>query len=165
MFSWPTAATEEAVARAGWTPRREIDIEEWVAQLTGQGYFFSDLAEEILKSFGGLVIRPRAGIPEAAWASDPIFFEPMDAGDGMYERYEPLEATLGYRMSPLASCGGESTVMSLDDGRIVSDSSFGLQLLGDTFPEALDLLLRRYRKPEFLIDYRQSPHHCGTAGE
>jgi hypothetical protein len=164
-FSWPTAVTEEAVARTGWTPQREIDIEEWVTQLTRQGYFFSDLAKEILKSFGGLAIRPPAGIPEATWASDPILFDPMDAGDGMYERYEPLESRLGHRMSPLASWGGESTVMSLDDGRIVSDSSFGLQLLGDTFPEALDLLLRRYRKPEILIDYMQSPASGRRAGE
>jgi hypothetical protein len=146
-FSWPTVATEDAVARAGWSPRREIDIEEWVAQLTLQGYFFSDLAKAIHKSFGGLAIRPLMGTPEATWASDPIFFDPMDAGDGMDERYKPLEARLGHRMSPLASWGAENTAMSLDDGRIVSDSSFGLQLLGDTFPGAFDLLLRRYRKP------------------
>jgi hypothetical protein len=74
----------------------------------------------------------------------------------MYERYKPLESRIGHRMSPLASWGGESTVMMLDDGRVVSDSTFGLELLGNNFPEALDLVLRRYRKPALLIDYRQS---------
>ena len=68
-------------------------------------------------------------------------------------------------MSPLASWGGEGPVMSLDDGRIVSDPSFGLQLLGNSLPEALDLMLRRCRKPEFLIDYRQSSSPGRHAGE
>jgi hypothetical protein len=156
-FPWPTTVTREAVARAGWTAERHINIDEWVAELTRQGYSFSEEAKNILSSFGGLVIRPRSGIPEAKWASDPILFDPMDAGDGMYERYRPIESMLGHRMSPLASRGGESTMLLLDDGRIVSDSSFGLQLLGNNFPEALDLLLRRYRKPEFLIDYNKLP--------
>ena len=43
----------------------------------------------------------------------------------------------------------------LNDGRVVGDSSFGVQLLGTTFPEALDLLLRRPYRPAFLLDYRK----------
>jgi hypothetical protein len=152
-FSWPTAVTEQAVARAGWTPDRRVDIREWVIELTNQGYSFSELAENILTSFGGLVVRPAPDAPEATWGSDAIVFDPMEAGDGMYERYKQQELILGHRISPLASWGGESSIMLLDDGCVVADSSFGLQLLGKTFPEALDLAIRRYRKPETLVDY------------
>jgi hypothetical protein len=151
-LSWPSEATRQALARAGWTPGRQVDIGEWVGDLTAQGYYFSELAKEILKSFGGLAIRP-VDVPEAIWAADPIVFDPVEAGDGMYQRYKPQEVLLGHRMAPLASWGGESTILMLDDGKVVSDSSFGLQLLGNTFPEALDLALRRYRKPDVLVDY------------
>lgn len=151
-FSWPTEATRQALERAGWNPGRQVDIDEWITILGDQGYFFSEPAKEILKSFGGLVVRP-ADVPEAVWGADPIVFDPMEAGDGMYERYKSQETALGHRMSPLASWGGESTIMLLDDGRVVSDSSFSLQLLGSTFPEALDLALRRYRKPDVLVSY------------
>jgi SUKH-3 immunity protein len=155
-FTWPTEVTQRAVERAGWDASRQIDISEWLRELTRQGYSFSELSKTILHSFGGLVIRPAADAPEAVWGSEPIVFDPMEAGDGMYERYKPQELALGHRMSPLASWGGESAVMLLDDGRVVSDSSFGLQLLGNNFPEAVDLAVRRYRKPVLLINYE--PH-------
>jgi hypothetical protein len=156
-FSWPTAETRAAVVRAGWSPDRQVSIEQWVAPLSGQGYYFSPMARAILGSLGGLVIRPLNDAPEATWASNPVHFDPFEAADGLYERYRPLEHRLGHRMSPLASWSAESVIMLLDDGRVVSDSSMSLNLLGSTFPEALDLALRRYRRPDVLIGYEPRP--------
>lgn len=110
-------------------------------------------AVSILESFGGLTVWPPQ-VPEATWGSDPIYFDPLDAANGLYERHREQEVALGHRMSPLASWS-QSAVLLLDDHRVVCDSALGIRLLGRDFPEALDLVLRRPRRPEFLIDYRR----------
>ncbi|MVU82307.1 hypothetical protein GPX89_34360 [Nocardia sp. ET3-3] len=152
-IDWPNPVTSEVVPAAGWTPDRRIDVTDWFADLDDQGYLMSPAAVEILESFGKLALRPPEA-PEALWGADPIFFDPLEVGDGNYDRYADLEAKVGHRMSPLAAkSSGTSSLLILDDGRVVSDDVLGLRLLGTTFPEAVDLVLRRYRRPEFLLRY------------
>lgn len=154
-INWPNPITAQAVAASGWTPQRRIDVTEWVSELRQQGYAISPAAISILESFGNLAVRP-ADVPDALWGADPIFFDPIEVGDGMYERFEGLEAETGHRMSPLAAnSSGTSSLLILDDGRVVSDGVLGLRLMGDDFAEAIDLIVRRYRKPEFLLEYNR----------
>jgi SUKH-3 immunity protein len=155
-FTWLTEVTQRAVEKAGWTPDRRVDIETWTAELVSEGYFVSSLAREILANFGGLTVIPPPDVPEAQYGNSPLRFYPVDAGGGLHERYAELELDLGHRMTPLVDMGGDYIVLLLDDGRVVCDSSFALELLADNFPEALDLLVRRYRRPEILIDYDSS---------
>ncbi|GAB0102575.1 hypothetical protein JMUB6875_15430 [Nocardia sp. JMUB6875] len=152
-INWPNPVTAEVVAAAGWTPERRIDVTGWGEHLDDQGYFMSSPAVNILESFGNLVLRP-PDFPEALWGADPIFFDPLEVGDRMRERYADLEARIGHRMTPLAAnSSGTSSLLILDDGRVVSDDVLGLRLLGSAFPEAVDLVLRRYRRPDFLVRY------------
>ncbi|MGV9414400.1 SUKH-3 domain-containing protein [Nocardia sp. NPDC003693] len=153
-IDWPSPVTAQAVAESGWTPQRRIDIAEWLEELRAEGYYMSPAATGILESFGKLALRP-ADTTDALWGADPYFFDPIEVGAGMYERYAELEEQVGHRMSPLAAnASGTGFLLILDDGRVVADDAQGLWLLGDTFPEAIDVALRRHRTPNVLAAVR-----------
>ncbi|WP_433562097.1 SUKH-3 domain-containing protein [Nocardia sp. CA-151230] len=150
-FYWPNPITAQALTAAGWTPSRRVDITEWIERLEGEGFHVSPPAAAILESFGGLAIHPPE-IASALWPADPLFFDPIDVANGMFDRYADFESALGHRMTPLAAnSSGTAFLLILDDGRVVSDSLQALCLLGNTFPQALDLLLRRHRTPYPLV--------------
>ncbi|MFI1920509.1 SUKH-3 domain-containing protein [Nocardia sp. NPDC020380] len=153
VLDCPTPATARTITAAGWSPSRRIDITTWVDRLEAEGYNVSPTAAAILQNFGNLALYPPE-VPEALWPASPLFFDPIEVGHGMYERYLDLESALGHRMTPLAAdATGSTFILILDDDRVVSDSVQGLHLLAPTFPAALDLLLRRHRTPEFLLAY------------
>ncbi|WP_405498368.1 SUKH-3 domain-containing protein [Nocardia sp. NBC_00511] len=152
-FDWPHPATARAVTDSGWTPARRIDIAPWIDRLEGEGYHVSPPAAAILESFGNLAVRPLED-PHSLWGADSLFFDPIDVGNGMYERYYDFESALGHRMTPLAAnSSSTSFLLILDDGRLVSDGVLALHLLGNSLPEALDLLIRRHRTPPTLLSY------------
>ncbi|MFD3744476.1 SUKH-3 domain-containing protein [Nocardia sp. NPDC058633] len=155
-FAWPSNETQEAAANAGWTPDRRVDIGSWVSDLQAQGYSFFDEAVSVLSSMGGLIVRPPR-IPEALWGSGSIRFDPLLAGDGMRERYAGFEQIIGHTILPIADWGGESAMLLLDDGSVVEDITGGLRFLGSSFPDALDLAVRRYRKLDLMPEFRQRP--------
>lgn len=150
---WPSIETQDAVVKAGWTPDRKVDVDGWIGELQDQGYSFFDAAADVLTSVGGLIVRPPR-IAEALWGSGSIRFDPVLAGDGMYERYAGFERIIGRTIFPIADWGGESAILMLDDGSVVEDITGGLRFLGPNFPEALDLAVRRYRKLDLMPDFR-----------
>ncbi|MBF6289850.1 SUKH-3 domain-containing protein [Nocardia cyriacigeorgica] len=151
-FSWPSRITAEVVTRAGWSPERKIDIQPWLDDLGSQGFSFSQYAIDVLTSFGGLRIPPQK-IEGALYAGTEIEFDPMEVGDGMRERYVNIESRLGQRLSPLADCGGESSLLIAENGSILQDWSGGIRLLGETFPDALDLAIRRHKWPVSVVEF------------
>ncbi|WP_162958396.1 SUKH-3 domain-containing protein [Nocardia yunnanensis] len=152
-FFWPNPITTQVVTAAGWTPARRIDIAMWVDSLEGEGYQVTRSAASILEGFGNLALH----IPEIPGSERPaetLFFDPIDVGSGMYERYADLELAIGHRMTPLAvNSTGTAFLLVLDNGSVVSDGPHGLQLLGNTFPQALDLSVCRHRSPISLLTY------------
>ncbi|MVU82313.1 hypothetical protein GPX89_34390 [Nocardia sp. ET3-3] len=160
-FFWPNPITAQALTAAGWTSRRRIDITEWTDRLEAEGFHVSRPAATILKRFGNLAIRPPE-IPSALWSEDPLFFDPIDVAHGMYDRYADFELALGRRMTPIAvNATGTTFLLVLDNGNVVSDSTSALHLLGPTFPQALDLIIRRHREPDLLLAH--SPHPTRVA--
>ncbi|NEW29187.1 SUKH-3 domain-containing protein [Nocardia cyriacigeorgica] len=152
-FAWPTRTTSEVVTAAGWTPERKFNAQPWLDELRDQGFFFSEYSIDVITSFGGLVIPPQR-IEGALYAGTRIQFDPMEVGDGMRERYEGIESRLGQMLSPLADCGGESALLIAENGSVLQDWSGGIRLLGDNFPDALDLAIRRHKWPETIIEFR-----------
>ncbi|MBF6426163.1 SUKH-3 domain-containing protein [Nocardia cyriacigeorgica] len=152
-FSWPSRTTADAMARAGWTAGRVFDTRPWFAELEAEGYLVSAYADEILSSCGGLTIAP-IQVAGALYAGRRIEFDPLSAGDGMRERYAEIEIRLGQRVCPLADCGGESALLVLENDVVVEDWSGGVRMLGESLPEALDLVIRRHRWPETMLDFR-----------
>ncbi|MEC3920197.1 SUKH-3 domain-containing protein [Nocardia sp. CDC160] len=154
-FFWPNPITSQALTASGWTPGRRIDITDWTARLESEGFHVSPAAATILETFGGLAIQP-PHLATALWSADSLFFDPLDVANGMYDRYADFESTLGHRMTPLAANASSTTfLLILDDGRVVSDGILALHLLAPTFPQALDLLIRRHRTPDLLLTYNR----------
>ncbi|MGV9668196.1 SUKH-3 domain-containing protein [Nocardia niigatensis] len=154
-FYWPNPITSQALTAAGWSPRRRVDITEWIDRLEAEGFHVSRPAASILESFGNLALRP-PDLAGALWPSDPIFFDPIDVANGMYDRYADFESALGHRMTPLAAnATGTTFLLMLDNGTVVSDGIHALHLLAPTFPQALDLILRRHRTPDPILTYHR----------
>ncbi|WP_040816003.1 SUKH-3 domain-containing protein [Nocardia concava] len=152
-FFWPNPLTSQTLTAAGWTPGRRIDITGWTNRLESEGFQVSRPAAAILKSFGGLTIQP-PNLTTALWPADSLFFDPLDVANGMYDRYADFESALGRRMTPLAvNASGTTFLLILDDGRVVSDGILALHQLAPTWPQALDLLVRRHRTPDLLLTY------------
>ncbi|MFE3194321.1 SUKH-3 domain-containing protein [Nocardia sp. NPDC059240] len=155
-FFWPNPITTQVVTAAGWTPARRIDISMWVDRLEGEGYEVTAAAAAILEGFGNLALHvPET--PDAGLHAETLFFDPVDVGSGMYERYADLELSIGHRMTPLAvNSAGTAFLLILDNGAVVSDGPRGLHLLGSTFPQALDLAIRRHRSPIAMLTYNHT---------
>ncbi|MGW4249068.1 SUKH-3 domain-containing protein [Nocardia sp. NPDC004722] len=154
-FFWPNPLTAQAVTAAGWTPTRRIDITDWIDRLDAEGFHIAPPAVTVLESYGNLAIHPPE-LPGALWPADPLHFDPIDVAHGMYDRYADFESALGHRMTPLAANStGTTFLLILDDGRVVSDGVLALHLLGPTFPQALDLIIRRHRTPDLLLSYNR----------
>ncbi|APA97229.1 SUKH-3 domain-containing protein [Nocardia seriolae] len=98
-FFWPNPITAQTLTAAGWTPSRRVDITDWIDRLEAEGFHVSPRAAAILESFGNLAIHPPER-PAALWPAEPIFFDPIDVANGMYDRYADFESTLGHHMTP-----------------------------------------------------------------
>ncbi|MFF0637978.1 SUKH-3 domain-containing protein [Nocardia sp. NPDC004151] len=154
-YFWPNPATLRALTAAGWTPSRRIDITDWTDQLEAEGFHVSRPAASILQGFGNLTLQP-PDLPGALWSADPLFFDPIDVANGMYDRYAEFERALGHRMTPLAAnTAGTTFLLMLDDGRIVSDSVLALDLVAPTFPQALEVIIRRHITPTSILSYHR----------
>ncbi|WP_458691329.1 SUKH-3 domain-containing protein [Nocardia tengchongensis] len=154
-FFWPNPVTSQALTAAGWTPSRRIDITDWTDQLESEGFQVSRPAAGILRSFGSLALHPPE-LPAALRPADPLFFDPIDVASGMYDRYADFERALGHRMTPLAAnAAGTTFLLMLDDGRVVSDGLLSLDLVAPTFPQALEVLVRRHTTPTSILAYHR----------
>ncbi|WP_342800217.1 hypothetical protein [Nocardia sp. No.11] len=69
------------------------------------------------------------------------------------EHYTDLRDLLGQRLSPLGRSGGELGLSILDNGCLIGDWTADIYLFGRTFTERMDLIIRRYQTPEWLMKY------------
>ncbi|MFF2087805.1 SUKH-3 domain-containing protein [Nocardia sp. NPDC058176] len=152
QYDWPSPLTERTLTECGWSPDRRVDMSSTIRTLESIGYHFSPESVDILSNFGGLWIYPPE-IESAQWAGDPVQFDPMDPFEGLPEQYFSLQERLGQTLSPLGRSGGEMGYSILADGRLIGDWTAGVLVLGNTFTEGMDLIVRRYRQPEWLVKY------------
>lgn len=91
--------TYDYLKEDGWYEDREIDISEWITQLENDGYRIFPYAELILKTLGGLYIRPDATF--GMIRSGEINFDPLDIGIGEFWHLEKYESKVGEKLYPL----------------------------------------------------------------
>ncbi|BAW05532.1 SUKH-3 domain-containing protein [Nocardia seriolae] len=154
-FFWPNPITAQTLTAAGWTPSRRVDITDWIDRLEAEGFHVSPRAAAILESFGNLAIHPPER-PAALWPAEPIFFDPIDVANGMYDRYADFESTLGHHMTPPRR-QRQRHHLPPDPRRRPNRLRriLALHHLAPTFPQALDLLIRRHRTPDLLLSYNR----------
>ncbi len=133
---------------AGWSPARDVDISRWDAWYEQEGYPRSDLASEILRSFGGLTVMA-ADHDRAEFGSGKIEFDPEVAATGERGRITVRGRKLGVELWPIGEWV-EVYILLIDAaGRVYAEApghGFGVLLIGETFPDALTKLVSRIGK-------------------
>lgn len=118
-----------ALAAAGWTPDREVDVANLLSVLEESGFRPHPLAREVLESFRGLVVEPvnreGPGFPNG----EPLTFDPLAAADHLSPLKE-LEEVLGGHYYPLGEWLSCSNVYLEAGGRMVADDSGQIIELG-----------------------------------
>ena len=132
----PSPDAERILHTAGWSPDRTVDIDEWVARLRRDGNHVSPVAEAILKRFGGLELRHRfaGGASRYDLSLNPATWY------GERDRVLDIEEVLKSPAFPLGEFSGDALLAVLEDGRIVSAFGGDMNLVGDTWSSALDLI-------------------------
>jgi hypothetical protein len=149
-------ASNEIVARtlsaAGWNRHRWVDTEGWRRWYARSGFEESARVLAILRSFGSLLIEPPHHA-DAAFFSGSIRFEPDKLRSGERDGVADREKQLGHRLWPIAEWSDMYMVLYADSGAIYADGgNLGVLLIGDTFVEALTLMITAKRKPLTVVE-------------
>lgn len=136
--------SESAVAellRAGWSPGRTIDISAWVSELDDQGYKLSDVADEALKTYGGLEAGP-VEIAGPNFSNDePIIIDPILAGSGHRSLAIELSSELGGNWYPFGEWLSSASVFIRDDGYVAATGLGWIWEMGESAEEAIEFAL------------------------
>lgn len=160
-----SAPVEAVLREAGWYPGRRLSDDEIAAMrrgfATGRGRFGGRiggayLADAVLREFGGLVIAgpgPGLEINPRPFAIDPSLAAYYN------ETLIDVGRAMRVRLYPLGVEGMDEAVLAITDlGKIISVDPTGEWLLGDSFDEALDLLITgRHPRPVKPSDGRTPP--------
>ncbi len=145
------AAVAAALACSGWTRERWVDAGALIRPLEAEGFTFSAVAREILRSLGGLTVRPPV-VPGQAVQPAPCDFDPVGAASGERDRFGPWEQALGASIAPLGE-RGLWIVGVTPDGRLCVGSHGVVEVVGQDLRAGLRWLVlgegrvKRYRAP------------------
>lgn len=146
MFSNDVSAAFEA---AGWSPDRRVSTDQWVRDLTAEGFTLHPRAIALLENVGGLTVVPPK-LPTNVYNPEKIFFDPLRAS-GEFDRVEYWERYLETHLSPIAELSGGAIVVIAEDGRIFTCWDVVLWWDGDSFEDAVEnTLVAAHRRPREL---------------
>ncbi len=126
-----------ALVASGWSRDRQVSVDAWQRVLAREGYVLSDVAGAVLRSFGGLEVRPLVRGPY----SHPLLFEPVLAGGGAYDVAAEFEALFGQRFYPVAEWITNACVFVGEAGTVVSYDDVEWLEIADSFGAALEMML------------------------
>lgn len=135
-----------ALEASGWSRQRLVSIDEWQRTLGREGFVLSEPAAEILRSLGGLEIRPVVDGPYA----HPLLFEPVLAGSGAYDIAEEFESLFQQRFYPVAEWISNACVFVGEAGKVVSYDDVEWLDIADSFAAALEVFLLATRAPRVI---------------
>ncbi|MGL4420958.1 MAG: SUKH-3 domain-containing protein [Gemmataceae bacterium] len=118
---------------AGWFPTRQVDITEWLAEITACDYFISPLAIELLSTFGGL--RITALSDETNRFRPPFIFDPTKKLYFDVEEYEPM---IGERLTPFAVDEEDTGFFITPSGGLYGIHENHFVCYGRSMPESLE---------------------------
>lgn len=122
---------------SGWSKDRQAPIDEWHRVLGSEGFVLSEVAAEVLRSFGGLRVRPLA----TGRYSHPLLFDPVLAGSGAYDIAERFEMLFQQRFYPVAEWISNAGVFVGEFGKVGSYDDIEWLEIADTFGAALATML------------------------
>ena len=135
------AFVRDTLLKAGWSPSRAVDTHAWRDWYEREGYSDERSALDILRSFGGLRLRPPMN--EAAdFGSGLIEFDPIVAATGESDRIRFREQQLGEALWPIGEWCEVYILLLGASGAVYAEApEYGVLLLGPTFGAALRTLI------------------------
>jgi hypothetical protein len=134
--------------KAGWVEGRNTPTNAWRDALVEDGYKWSNTAEAFLNDFGGLVVSPVKD-KEAVFGSGILVVDPLLCL-GEQERIKQRGYALKEELCPVGEWLGESIILISPRGLVYAETTFQVLLLGRTFIDALEVIVRAYRYPEVI---------------
>src|SRR5262245_43905958 len=141
-FSDPVLAELRA---AGWSPDRAYDVSQWVAELGGEGYRLTGVAEAALVAYGGLELNPINSTGSNFGNHEPFTFDPVLAGFGHYVLADELERELGGSWYPLGEWLSGASVFVDANGWTVATGLGWVWELGASVEDAIEFALMAHR--------------------
>lgn len=128
----------KGLAASGWTADREVDIRPWVEAMESAGFAMNRNAKGLLRSLGGLTIRP-VGSRKQIYKPHPVHFDPLRI------RWDPpltaRERQLGMTLSPLGECFEDSSLYIGEDDSLYASWDILFERLGATLEGSLAVLI------------------------
>lgn len=128
----------ELLSQAGWSPDRRVETAGWVTRLESEGFKSNPTVLALLESVGGLSIR--FPLLNTSTYERGIWFEPVQAATGEYDRVEEWRNEIDVDLFPLGEIIGGYIVWAGNDGKFYYGHEFGLYRLGESFAIAMDQL-------------------------
>jgi hypothetical protein len=133
----PSPEAEAILRSSGWSPDQHRDISEWVGTLRREGNEVPPIAEDILRTYGGLRLAHRGfgGASCHDIAVDPSLWY------GAREMVADVEDAIGNSVCPLGETFGASMLGILGDGSVISSQDGDVVRIGENWRSALDRLV------------------------
>ena len=135
----------------GWSENRDCSIEKWTEELEKEGFSSFAIAENILRSFGGLTITPLQG-EGCEFFSEIITFDPFSEDSATFEDLKMWEDDFELKLYPLGlTVDGIRILISIDEGIYGATSDMFFRY-GNSLQEGLECLFLANKAPEVLSD-------------
>lgn len=108
----------KVLEKNGWKEGRIYDAEDWIDNLSAEGYQINEYSREILKELGNIYIRENASNAHNGATFD---FNPFFAASGEFDRIEEFESASQDKLFPIGALqdyiiyAGESQNIYLGD--------------------------------------------------
>lgn len=135
-----------ALERAGWNPRRRIDVSEWRAVLEGVGFELNEVALSVWRELGGLCIMS----DPLRYPGSSLLVDPVDACIDSAEEARRLTARHGDNFSPLGMWSVQYRTYIGSQGWVLSVGPGGEWSLGGSMLAALTFVVLGGRNVRYI---------------
>jgi hypothetical protein len=127
---------------AGWTDGCRVDPTDGMQALGGEGFLVFPAVRDFLAEYGGLRI-PIEYPEETGWADDELILDAeLVAERVVRENVDYVSQWVGVELCPVGVLDGGFSIFLMDGaGRFFLRTQNSLQMLGLSFPEALEEIL------------------------
>ncbi|MFI1730614.1 SUKH-3 domain-containing protein [Streptomyces acidicola] len=115
-FHPPAGRVAETLASSGWTPDRQVSVDDWKEFFESRGVAMHAAARDFLSSFGGLSVDVSG--PGVSCAREPFSFDPMWC-EGDEDRFLDWGAELGLHLFPVGGLDNGRFVLGMDEHGVI----------------------------------------------
>lgn len=129
-----------ALLNAGWSQDRKTNIDNWIEELTNEGFKSFPYAIELLEEIGGLILKPERIKYGYDYPGDADF-NVYDVASGEFDRLEYFEDATKEELFPLGMAYGQWLLYVAKSRKIYMGDMNKVFLLGNDFEDFINNLV------------------------